>query len=167
LDNSTPISTGAEFNAEYSRLTNIIPQCVKQVTFNNNQCGEPTTPMNVQINSNNHDVNIIKSPQTTSDLLKVPHSYMSWNIDDLSPRIAKDFEKLQEFSQYVDKCKPSLLFIQEPRLRACPEKGRGYVHALDAKPLTDFMALFPMYECYPSLATTNVAGQLMLLRADV
>jgi exonuclease III len=93
--------------------------------------------------------------------------YVSWNIDGLSPRMNKDFEKLQEFSQYVDKCKPSLLFIQEPRLRACPKKGWGYVHALDAKHLTDFMALFPMYECFPSLATTKGSGQLMLLRADV
>jgi hypothetical protein len=99
--------------------------------------------MNVQINSNNHDANIIK-PIPKSNLLKVPYSYMSWNIDGVSPRMNKDFEKLHKFS--IDRCKPSLLFIQEPRLRACPEIGRGYVHALDAKYLTDFMALFPMYE---------------------
>jgi hypothetical protein len=81
--------------------------------------------------------------------------------------MVKDFEKLQEFSQYVEKCKPSLFFIQEPQLRACPENGRGYVHALDVKPLAEVMALFSMYECFPSLATTKVAGQLMILLVDV
>ena len=93
----------------------------------------------------------------------VPHSFMTWNIDGMEPRVNQNWEHLQKFSLQVQEQQPSVIMIQEVRLRCSETAGHGTVNPRDAPILAKFMTLLPDYDCFPSLCAKKYAGQVCLV----
>ena len=110
------------------------------------------------------DYRIAEDPYMNS----VPKAFETWNIDGLEPRMKNDKTLLQDYKTQVNGRKPSLIFIQEVRLRCHPDQGHGIVHPDDQKWLTQLCELLPDYSIVAlSLARKKYAGQLLLLRTGI
>jgi exodeoxyribonuclease III len=95
----------------------------------------------------------------------VPTSFETWNIDGIEPRLKKNLPDLSKYTKQVNDRRPSIISIQEVRLRCHPSCGHGVIHSGDAHLLKAFLDLFPDYKCIAlTLATMKYAGQLLLLR---
>ena len=97
----------------------------------------------------------------------VPHSFMTWNIDGMEPRVNQNWEHLQKFSLQVQEQQPSVIMIQEVRLRCSETAGHGTVNPRDAPILAKFMTLLPDYDCFPSLCAKKYAGQVCFVRKNI
>jgi exonuclease III len=101
-------------------------------------------------------------------MLTVPHSIETWNVDGLEPRLKNNLPDMHLYACQVNKRQPSMIFIQEVRLRCHTDQGHGVVHPQDERYLTQLLELLPAYEVQAlSLATKKYSGQLMLLRRGV
>lgn len=98
-------------------------------------------------------------------MLSVPHSIETWNIDGLEPRLKNNLNEMQLYARRVSKRQPSLIFIQEVRLRCSESGGHGVVHPKDKCYIDQLLKLLPDYTLAAlTLAPKKYSGQLMLLR---
>ena len=100
--------------------------------------------------------------------LSVPHSIETWNVDGLEPRLKNNLPDMQFYARQVGRRQPSMIFMQEVRLRCHTDKGHGVAHPQDEKYLQQLLELLPDYDLVAlSLASKKYSGQLMLLRRGV